>query len=140
MTIATITLGTRLPRTRRIPSLATIGRLLRLEFRRNSVIWLLPLLAAVFWVDTYRDTMSVFPVWGLRGSVLPDHIVKDFAGFAAWVAAWMGSREGRRAAVDLVRVTARPSWLRQGVTLAATAGWMLAAYASCSAVLAESRP
>ncbi|HEX6523130.1 MAG TPA: hypothetical protein VF070_24500 [Streptosporangiaceae bacterium] len=136
MTAAAITLRSRLPRARRrILSLAPVARLLRLEFRRNAVTWLLPLLAAVFWVDTYRDSMSVFSVWGLRESLLPDHIVKDFAGFSAGVAAWMGSREGRRAAVDLVRVTARPSWLRRSVTLAATAGWMLAAYACCIAVL-----
>jgi hypothetical protein len=35
-------------------SWAGAGRLLRLELRRNAMIWMLPLLAAAFWFDAYR--------------------------------------------------------------------------------------
>jgi hypothetical protein len=35
-------------------SWAGAGRLLRLEFRRNTMIWVLPLLAAAFWFDAYH--------------------------------------------------------------------------------------
>jgi hypothetical protein len=114
---------------------AGLSRLLRIELRRNAMVWLLPLLAAVFWLDTYRTWMSMFPVWELRGSALPDHVVKDLAAFAAGIAAWTGSREGRRGTVDVTRVTARAPWLRQGVTLAATTCWIVLAYLGCVTVL-----
>lgn len=117
------------------PDVVSVRRLLRLELRRNAVIGILPLLAVLFWLDAYRDSMASFPVWGLRGAILADRVVSDFATFSAGVGAWMGSREGRRGAADLVRVTARPGWLRQGITLAATTGWMMAAYACCVGVL-----
>ncbi|HXL92476.1 MAG TPA: hypothetical protein VN969_26370 [Streptosporangiaceae bacterium] len=63
------------------------------------------------------------------------HIVDDFALFSAGVAAWTGSRDGRRGAADLTTTTPRPAWCRRGVALAATTGWMLAAYAACVAVV-----
>jgi hypothetical protein len=117
------------------PGAVTVRRLLRLELRRNAAIAILPLLAVAFWLDTYRMSMASFPVWGLRGAILADRVVSDFATFGAGVGAWMGSREGRRGAADLVGVTARPGWLRQSITLAATTCWMMTAYACCVAVL-----
>jgi hypothetical protein len=112
-----------------------MGPLVLLEVRRSAVIWLLPLLAVVFWLDTYRSAMATFPVWDVRGLLMADHIVDDFALFGAGVAAWTGSRDGRRGAADLTTTTPRPAWLRRGAALAATTGWMLAAYAACVAVL-----
>jgi hypothetical protein len=113
----------------------SVGRLALLEVRRSAVVWLLPLLAVVFWLDTYRSAMASFPVWDVRGQLMAHHIVDDFALFSAGVAAWTGSRDGRRGAADLTTTTPRPAWCRRGVALAATTGWMLAAYAACVAVV-----
>ena len=117
------------------PGAVTARRLLRLELRRSAAIGILPLLVLALWLDTYRMSMASFPVWGLRGAVLADRAVSDFAMFCAGAGAWMGSREGRRGAADLVQVTARPGWLRRGITLAATTCWMMAAYVCCVGVL-----
>ena len=46
----------------------------------------------------------------------------------AGVAAWMGSRDGRRGLADLVTATARPRWATQLATWAATTIWAVAAY------------
>ena len=46
----------------------------------------------------------------------------------AGVAAWIGSRDGRRGMADLITATARPRWAAQLATWAATAIWAVAAY------------
>ena len=56
------------------------------------------------------------------------HTIIDFGPFVASVAAWMGSRDGRRRTADLVTATARPRWTAQLVTWAATAIWAVGAY------------
>ncbi len=48
-------------RVRRVP-LAAAGRLLRLELRRNVMLWMLPLVAALFWFITYRPAHGATPV------------------------------------------------------------------------------
>ncbi len=78
------------------------ARALRLEFKRNAVPYVLPLLAAVFYFDTLRTADGFPPVWTLRASVIYDHMLCAFGAFAAGLAAWAGSREGRRKTVDLV--------------------------------------
>ena len=45
---------------------ATSVRLLRLEMRRNVMIWLLPIIAALFWFITYRPALSHPPMWNVR--------------------------------------------------------------------------
>jgi hypothetical protein len=56
------------------------------------------------------------------------HTILDFGPFVAGVAAWMGSRDGRRGLADLVTATARPRWAAQLAIWAATAIWAVAAY------------
>ena len=46
------------------------GRLLRLELRRNAMLWMLPLLGALFWFGIYRPSMAVPPLWNLRGAMM----------------------------------------------------------------------
>jgi hypothetical protein len=111
------------------------GRLLRLELRRNAMIWMLPLLAALFWLDTYRRSVGLPPLWTVRGMVMQWRALLMFLPFAAGVAAWMGSRDGRRRITDLVGVTARSRWSRQLSCWAATTCWAEAAYLGCGAVL-----
>ena len=114
---------------------AAAGRLLRLELRRNAMIWVMPLLALLFWFDTYRRSTALPPLWTVRSMAMQWRAMFEFMPFAAGVAAWMGSRDGRRRITDLVGVTARPRWARQLATWTATTCWALGVYLGCAAVL-----
>jgi hypothetical protein len=106
------------------------ARLLRVELRRNAMPWILPLIAALFWFDSYRPSTGTAQLYGLRTfwNMGQGHTIVDFGPFVAGVAAWMGSRDGRRGLADLVTATARPRWAAQLATWAATAIWAVAAY------------
>jgi hypothetical protein len=106
------------------------ARLLRVELRRNTMPWILPLIAALFWFDSYRPSTGAAPLYGLRTfwNMGQGHTIVDFGPFVSGVAAWMGSRDGRRGLADLVTATARPRWAAQLATWAATAIWAVAAY------------
>jgi hypothetical protein len=106
------------------------ARLLRVELRRNAMPWILPLIAALFWFDSYRPSIGTAQLYGLRTfwNMGQGHTIIDFGPFVAGVAAWMGSRDGRRGLADLVTATARPRWAAQLATWAATAIWAVAAY------------
>ena len=128
MTPAVISLGPGRATARRMASLAAAGRLLRLELKRNVVPYVLPLLAAVFYFDTFRTADGYPPVWTVRASVIGDHMLFEFSAFAGGMAAWAGSRERRRKALNLVASTPRAVWARLSVTLAGTLGWLLLAF------------
>jgi hypothetical protein len=109
--------------------------LLRLELSHSTMIWLLPLLGALFYFDAFRTAAGYPPFWFVRSSVILNDLVPEFSLFAAGVAAWTGSREGRRQTVDLVNIAARPRWATALASLAATTIWTLAAFLVCVAVL-----
>jgi hypothetical protein len=111
------------------------ARVLRLEFKRNAVPYVLPLLAAVFYFDTLRTADGFAPIWTLRASVIPNHMLFEFSAFAGGLAAWAGSREGRRKTADLVAATPRAAWVRRSTALAGTLCWMLLAFLAGVAVL-----
>ena len=75
-----------------------LARLLRVELRRNPMPLVLPLIALVFWFDSYRIAATLPPLWAERLFYIygQGHSLIDFAPFVAGVAAWMGSRDGRR--------------------------------------------
>ncbi|HSS91769.1 MAG TPA: hypothetical protein VLL69_20840 [Streptosporangiaceae bacterium] len=108
----------------------TAARLLRIELRRSPMPWILPLIAALFWFDSYRPSISQPPIWPLRTfwDMGQGHTIIDFGPFVAGMAAWIGSRDGRRAVADLVTATARPRWVAQLITWAAAAIWAVGAY------------
>jgi hypothetical protein len=108
--------------------LAGPARALRLELKRNAVPYLLPLLAAVFYFNTVRTADGFPPVWSSRASVIGDHMLFEFGAFAGGLAAWAGSREGRRKTRDLVTTTPRADWARQSVALAGTWCWLMLAF------------
>jgi hypothetical protein len=118
----------------RRPGLAA-ARLLGLELRHNAMMWLLPVVLALFWLTYYRKTLAPPPLWSLRASSLQTGAVAVFTAPVAGAAAWMGSREARRHVADLVAVTARPRWARQLTTWAATAFWAIVGYLVCLAVV-----
>jgi hypothetical protein len=99
------------------------------------MIWLLPLLGALFYFDAFRTAAGYPPFWFVRSSVILHELVPDVSLFAAGVAAWTGSREGRCQTVDLVTIAARPRWATALASFAATTIWTLAAFLGCVAVL-----
>jgi hypothetical protein len=116
-------------------ALARPGRLLRLELRRNAMLWMVPLLAALFWYAAYRPSMANPPLWVLRAATIQSHALLTFAPLLAGVAAWTGSREGRRHTTDLVSITALPRWAARMAGWAATAVWAEAVYLGGTAVV-----
>src|ERR1700733_10115116 len=104
------------------------GRLLWIEVKRNAVPWVLPLLALLVYLDTYRTVSGYPPVWTVRAMAVPDRLLVDFAAFAGGFCAWAGSREGRRKTGDLLGTTARPAWARQLAALAGTMFWLVLAF------------
>jgi hypothetical protein len=116
------------PVTRVVPLSAV--RLLRTELRRNTMPLVLPLIAALFWFDSYRPSTGTSQLYGVRTfwNMGQGHTIIDFGPFVAGVAAWMAARDSRRGLVDLVTTTARPRWVAQLATWAATAIWAVAAY------------
>jgi hypothetical protein len=111
------------------------ARLLSLELRHNAMAWLLPLVAVLFWVTTYRKAMAQPPLWSLRATTLQTGSLLTFVGPVTGAAAWMASRDGRRHTSELVAITARPRWARLLTAWAATTCWALAGYLACVAVL-----
>jgi hypothetical protein len=118
----------------RLP-LPALGRLLRLDLRRNAMMWMLPLVAVLFWFITYRRTMALPPLWNIRAASMQTATVSVFVPTVVGAAAWMGSREGRHGLTDLVAGTARPRWVRQLAAWAATTCWAMLAYLVCVGVL-----
>jgi len=106
------------------------ARLLRIELRRNAMPWVLPLIAVLFWFDSYRPSTGQPPIYLLRTfwNMGQGHTIIDFGPFVAGVAAWMGSRDGRRHTRDLVTAAARARYAAQLATWAATAIWAVGAY------------
>jgi hypothetical protein len=110
-------------------------RLLRLELFRSPWPWMVPLLIALFYFDTFRTAAGYLPTWTLRASVVVNHLAPDLVPFAAGISAWVGSRDGRRSMTDLLAATSRAGWSRRGAGLVASLCWMLGLYLVFVAVL-----
>lgn len=134
MTAASVPVLTEPPRVRRIAGLTT-ARLLRLELRHNAMLWMLPVIVAVFWFVSYRKTMLTPPLWYVRATGMQSGVVAAFIVPVVGGAAWMGSREVRRRLTDQTVITARPRWARLLVTWTATTIWALLAYLVCLALV-----
>ena len=63
---------------------------------------MLPVVAALFWLTTYRRIVGMPPLWNVRAQILQMNSVIDFVAPLAGAAAWMGSRESRRRVTDTV--------------------------------------
>jgi hypothetical protein len=111
------------------------ARALRLEIKHSAAVWVLPILAALFYVNAYRTAAGFPPTWTVRASVITQANLVFFSVIAAGIAAWVATREGRRKTGDLLATTARAAWARQATVLAATAFWMVLAYLAGVAVI-----
>ena len=107
----------------------TAARLLRIELRRSAMPWILPVIAVLFWFDSYRFGRSP-PFWVLRTfwNMGQGRAFLDFAPFVAGVAARIGSRDGRRRTADLVAGAVWPRWAVQLAAWAAAAIWAVGGY------------
>ena len=111
------------------------ARLLRLELRHNAMLWMLPVVFALFWFTTYRKTVALPPLWNVRAASVQSGALIAFVSPVAGAAAWMGTREARRRTVELVTLSARPRWAVQLTTWAATTCWAMVGYLACVAVV-----
>ncbi|HEX6453675.1 MAG TPA: hypothetical protein VF060_29940 [Trebonia sp.] len=115
--------------------LGSFGRMLRLEIKRSAMVWMLPLLAALFVFDPYRTATGYPPVWTIHTSVVLNKLLPDFIIFTSGFSAWAGSREGRRHAGDLLGTTARPAWMRHIAALCGAVFWALGGFLVAVVVL-----
>jgi hypothetical protein len=111
------------------------ARALRLEVKHSPVVWVLPVLAALFYFDAYRKAAGYPPTWAVRASVITGPNLIFFSVIAAGIAAWVATRESRRKTGDLLATTARAAWARQATVLAATTFWNVLAYLAGVAVI-----
>ena len=98
-------------------------------------MWVLPVLAAIFYFNTYRNATGLPPNWANPAAVVIGPMLVYLCVFAAGLAAWVGTREGRRKTGDLLATTARAAWARQATVLGATAFWMVLAFLAETAVV-----
>lgn len=134
MTAASAPVLTGPARVRSCPGLST-ARLVVLELRHNAMLWLLPVVIAVFWFISYGKIMATPALWAVRASDFQAGIAADFIVPVVGAAAWMGSREARRRMTDQMTIAARSRWARLLVTWAATTIWALVGYGVCLAVV-----
>jgi len=87
------------------------------------MLWMLPLLAALFWYSTYRSGMANPPFWNVRAAMIQSHAMLAFGPLLAGAAAWAGSRDSRQHTIELVGVTAAPRWAGQIAAWAAATCW-----------------
>ncbi len=104
------------------------GRAMRLEIKHSPVVWALPVLGVIFYFDTYRTAVGLTPTWANHASVVTGHMLIYICVFGAGLAAWAGTREGRRRTGDLLATTVRAAWARRATVFAATAFWTLLAF------------
>jgi hypothetical protein len=99
------------------------------------MLWMLPVVIALFWFITYRKTMAMPSLWNLRATSMQSGAIVDFITPVVGAAAWMGSRDARCHICDLVTITARPRWARLLATWGATTCWAMVGYLVCLAIL-----
>ncbi len=104
-----------------------IVRMVRIEARRNVVVLLLPILAAIAWLQARNGLQTPVVVWPQVTVQARDWIVY-LGPFVAAAAAWMGARERRHGMEDLLATTPCPVWQRRAATWTATTLWGLLAY------------
>ena len=66
----------------RAPARFRPARALRLEIKHSPVVWALPVLAALFYFNTYRTAAGFPPIWTIRASVVTGPILVFFSVFA----------------------------------------------------------
>src|SRR5215467_6949483 len=116
--------------TSRLAPPLSLLRLLRIELRRSPMPLILPLIAALVWFDSYRPSVGQPPLFILRTfwNMGQGGTIVDFGPLVAGMAAWIGSRDGRRGTTDLVTATAQPRLTSQLASWAAAAIWAVGGY------------
>ncbi|MEV6851046.1 hypothetical protein [Actinoplanes sp. NPDC051411] len=124
------TTPTRPPATaHRSPALSYL-RLLRIELRRSPMLLIAPLIAGLFWFDSYRPSTSQQPLFVLRTfwNMGQGHTIIDFGPIVAGMAAWIGARDGRRGTADLITTMTRSRWTARLAAHTAAAVWAAVMY------------
>ncbi len=108
--------------------------LLRIELRRNTVLLLLPVLAALAVLSPAWRHLSALALWPGR-SIDAQTALQGVAPLFAGAAAWVSGRERRRAMDDLLATTPRSAWARLLTMWAATTLWGVLLYLVIVAVI-----
>jgi hypothetical protein len=107
--------------------------LLRIEARHNPAPLVLPLLALLLWITPLAKDLTPVGLW-LDRSVDVEGSIQLIGPFAAATAAWMASREHRRAMSDLRASTPRNPWAAAVATWLVSLAWMAAFYLGLCAI------
>lgn len=110
------------------------AHLLRIELRRNTVLLLLPVLAALAGLSPAWRHLSALALWPAR-SIDAQTALQGVAPLFAGTAAWVAGRERRRGMADLLATTPRSPWARLLAAWAATTLWGVLLYLLIVAVL-----
>lgn len=110
-------------------------RLVRIEARRNVGPWFVPVMVALSLLYAYGQGLTWRSLFWVDASVMVRDSVLIIGPFLAGAAAWMGSRERRRALDDLFITMHRPRWSQQMAVWTATTVWGLLAYVATGAYL-----
>lgn len=108
--------------------------LLRIELRRNTVLLLLPVLAALALLSPAWRHLSALALWPGR-SIDAQTALQGVDPLFAGGAAWMAGRERRREMGDLLATTPRSPWGRLLTIWAATTLWGVLLYLIIVAVI-----
>ena len=93
--------------------------LLRIELRRNTTLFLLPVLAALAVLSPAWRHLSALALWPGR-SIDAQTALQGVGPLFAGIAAWVASRERRHRMEDLLATTPRSPWTRLQAAWAAT--------------------
>ena len=106
----------------------TAARLLRLELRRNAMPWILPLIAALFWFDSYRPSTTRRRCGRCARSGTWGRGTRSSTSGRSWPAWPPGWGRGTAAAAWATWSPPPPGsrWAAQLATWAATAIWAVA--------------
>ncbi len=108
--------------------------LLRIELRRNTVVLLLPVLAALVWFSPTGRHLGTLALWPDRGIDL-QNALQGMGPLFAGAAAWIAGRERRRGLEELLTTTPRSPWTRLLTMWAATTAWGVLFYVGVVAVV-----
>jgi hypothetical protein len=104
------------------------ARLVRIEIRRSTALWLTPVMATLAWVifqQQYTGALGV--AWSDRSMAIRD-IAQPVWPLVAGAAAWMAGRRRRRGMAELLSTTPYPAWWRELRTWAGTVAWGILVY------------
>jgi hypothetical protein len=103
--------------------------LVRIEFKRNAALWLVPVMLGLIWLVSQGSGMpDELVLWSNVSAQIGASLI-IVGPLIGGVAAWMATRDRRRRIEELLATTSRPPLARDLSGWTAVAAWGLLAYA-----------